>query len=111
MTNNTRSILTNALEMLGSNGENWIKNAASEGPYKVCLRTAIIRSASKLELGPIEGTKAKFAVSKILDSLNREPCIPLYNDDPNTTFKDIKFILETTLADDLEEVPNDGAGD
>jgi hypothetical protein len=108
MTNNVKKILTHALEILGPNGENWIQNTASEG-CKVCLRTAIVRSARDLELPYHEHVSARVRVSKTLGSINKETCIPLFNDDPNTTFKDIKSIVE--LALDETEVENDGAGD
>lgn len=73
-----------ALELFGPNGENWVKRDFSETRHCIIL-------ACQVKNAPT------YILRTQLDNMGRGRSLTGYNDDPTTTFEDVRNLFERAI--------------
>lgn len=89
-----KEILQKALESFGPNGENWVKTASQRGTER-CMVTAIGNVLDSCAEEYITALQTLHEV--VLRQSNTHAFTSNFNDDPATTFADVKAVYQKAI--------------
>lgn len=97
---NPIQLLQRALALFGPDGQNWV-NHCPRGDGKECVMTAINRTYDPDEINLEKHDAARLALThsipKGYSTKHDVLTLTKFNDNPNTTFQDIKVLFETAI--------------